>query len=231
MSANAETLTPSDVIAPPDSGRGAKDGDGDGGQGRGGDRDGGGFGLGGGPRRVTRRTYVMGVYLALAPIVMLFTALASAYVVRAGLSGDWLSMNLPSILWLNSVVLLASSGSVEWSRRVLKAGRRDAFQKGWLISTLLGLAFLGGQWMAWLQLQEQGVFLTTNPSHSFFYLLTALHAVHLVIGVLALGYVLGKGKALRVDPGRGAMVADLAAIYWHFLDVLWVMLFVLLLWK
>jgi cytochrome c oxidase subunit III len=171
-----------------------------------------------------------GIWVVLFAITMSFAAFTSALVVRKGASLDWRHFTLPSILYFNTVLLLASSVTLEVSRR-----RIAAFMGGlksqvgsparWLYITLfLGLLFVAGQYTAWLQLSAQGVFLATNPSSSFFYVLTAAHALHVLGGLGGIILVIGKlGKsALRRN------TLDATARYWHFMDVLWVYLLLLL---
>ncbi len=178
------------------------------------------------------RRYRIGLAVGLAPVVMFFVAFTSAYIVRQGLGGDWRSTVLPPILWVNTVILLASSFTVEQARRraVLVDVGRDGKDRGlpWLgVTLILGLGFLTGQWMAWGQLAAQGVYVSTNPSSSFLYLLTGSHALHLGGGILALLYaaaafVFGRPAATR------RIVVDVAAWYWHFMDALWIYILALL---
>jgi cytochrome c oxidase subunit 3 len=174
-----------------------------------------------------RRMYLTGVSVALAGILMFFMALASSYIVRKGTGTDWQPIEMPGILWVNTAVLVASSVTVEVARRKLaQGGGVSEFRNWWAITTALGMLFLGGQIVAWRELADQGLFLATNPSSSFFYVLTASHGAHLLIGVLALLYV-----ALRTGQAawrRRAIAAEGIAIYWHFLDGLWVFLLLLL---
>ena len=157
---------------------------------------------------------------------MVFAALTSAMVVRRGLSGDWVSMHKPPVLWINTAILLASSVALEMARRALKARARDRFNGWWTAGTALGVLFLGGQALAWQQLRDAGVFIATNPSSSFFYIFTASHALHLLGGVIALLYV--DVQALRWSLGPGKRTAiDVSAVFWHFLDVLWIYLMAL----
>jgi cytochrome c oxidase subunit III len=188
----------------------------------------GGDGDGSGGRGVSRRASMTGLMVLLAAVVMFFAALTSAFVVRRGLSDDWQHTQLPQLLWLNTVVLVASSAALEMARRALKAGRRESFNRLWMAGTGLGALFLGFQYVAWLQLRAQGIYVATNPSSSFFYVLTAAHAIHLIGGVLALLYVSVQALRLRLGPGKRTVV-DVSALYWHFLDGLWVYLWILLL--
>jgi cytochrome c oxidase subunit 3 len=185
-----------------------------------------GGGDGGADAERTRRLYVTGTYLALATVTMFFMALASAYLVRKGIGGDWRELALPRILWANTAILVASSVTLEVARRKLAGGDAQAFRDWWGITTALGMLFLGGQFVAWAQLTEQGIFLATNPSSSFFYLLTAAHGAHLLLGVTILAVV-----ALRSWVGTRVtreVAAEVAGIFWHFLDGLWVFLILLL---
>lgn len=168
-----------------------------------------------------------GVWIGIATITMSFTAYTSALVVRQGSGGDWQHFQLPPILLLNTVVLLVSSGTLEVARR--RAGEAlPAGAGAWLLATLgLGLLFIAGQVMAWRNLAAQGLYLATNPSSAFFYILTVLHALHLLGGVVALWYVLGRLR--RAESGRSPLPAlGAAALYWHFMTVLWLYLLVVL---
>ncbi|HXB72945.1 MAG TPA: heme-copper oxidase subunit III [Candidatus Acidoferrales bacterium] len=186
-----------------------------------GDGDGGSEGRGG-----SRRASFTGLYVLLAASTMVFAALTSALVVRRGLSDDWSSMAKPAILWLNTVVLLASSFALEVARRCLKAGARGKFNTWWTLGTGLGVLFLAGQWVAWQQLKSAGIYISSNPSSSFFYLLTASHAFHLLGGVTALIYVDVQALRLSLGPAKRTRV-DISAIFWHFLDGLWLYLMLL----
>ncbi|HXG32718.1 MAG TPA: cytochrome c oxidase subunit 3 [Bryobacteraceae bacterium] len=177
----------------------------------------------GGP---ARRAGITGIVVACAAIVMLFAALTSAMIVRRGLGGDWQTLTLPGILWVNTGVLLASSFAVERARRALRQGRREAFNHLWLAGTVLGFLFLAGQYAAWRQLVAAGVYLATNPSSSFFYLFTVAHALHLAGGLLALVFITIWAWRLRLGPGRRTAV-DVSAFYWHFMDGLWIYLLLL----
>ena len=191
------------------------------------DRDWGGGGGGGNDGRgADRRASFTGLFVLLAASTMVFAALTSAFVVRRGLSDDWAAMPKPSILWVNTAVLLASSFVLDLSRRALKAGNRSRFNLWWSAGTVLGILFLVGQAIAWRQLKDAGVFIATNPSSSFFYVLTASHAFHLLGGVMALIYVDVQALRLRLGPAKRTAI-DVTAIFWHFLDGIWVYLMVL----
>ena len=178
------------------------------------------------PGSLSDQRYYTGMMLGLAAILMLFAAFTSAYVVRKGLSDDWRATAFPGILWLNSMVLLASSFTLEKARRWRQDQAR--FQGWWWATTGLGMIFLIGQIVAWQQLVAGGVYVYTNPSSSFFYLLTGTHAVHLLGGVIALLYLSWRVWR-RNSGGLGATALGVTALYWHFMDGLWIYLFLLLL--
>ena len=189
-----------------------------------------GFGGGGGPdgRGSSRRASMTGLMVLLAATTMAFAAFTSAFVVRRGMSNDWVDLPLPRILWANTAVLIASSVLLEIARRALKRGQRSAFNRYWTIGTVLGGVFLAGQAIAWWQLNQAGIFVATNPSSSFFYLLTASHGLHILGGLTALVYVDVQALRLRLGPGKRTAV-DVSALFWHFVDGLWIYLMVLFL--
>ena len=190
----------------------------------GGDDD--GDGSGGGSHGIPQRAYFTLIQLGLAGIVMFFMALTSSFLVRKGLGNDWVGFNFPHILWLNTLILLASSITIQRARRQLHGDERAEFKRWWSVTTGLGILFLAGQFMAWRQLASQGVFLVTNPSSSFFYVLTAAHGLHLFGGILALLYVSHRNwQRARISQ---ITATDVASIYWHCMDGLWVFLFALL---
>lgn len=175
--------------------------------------------------------YRIGMWVGLASILMLFIALTSAYVLRQtkGLSdaNDWVPLDMPAVLWFNTAVLLFSSISIELARRALSRNDYKRF-KAWIgLTTLLGLAFLAGQLIAWRQLAGQGIYVDSHPHSSFFYLLTSLHALHLLGGIIALAYITIAGLRLRISLRRRTVV-NVTALYWHFMDGLWIYLFLLL---
>ena len=177
-------------------------------------------------RPVPRRAYFTALQLGLAAIVMFFMALASSYIVRKGLGMDWQSTPLPPVLWFNTSILLASSVTIVVARKKLDGGHHELFRSWWWVTTGLGVLFLAGQIIAWRQLAAAGMLLATNPSSSFFYLLTAAHGAHLAGGILALFYVAFRPwSRSRISQ---ATAAELTSIYWHFMDGLWIFLFALL---
>jgi len=152
--------------------------------------------------------------------VMTFGAFLSAMVIRRGLSNDWHKLPLPKVLWYNTAVLILSSVAIDLARRMLKRNHRSWFNPLWTVGALLGTLFLAGQFMAWHQLEARGFYLAGNPSSAFFHVMTWAHAAHVVGALLAVYYV--EFLALRYELGtRGRSWVAATAIFWHFLDVLW----------
>ncbi|MGA2721934.1 MAG: heme-copper oxidase subunit III [Bryobacteraceae bacterium] len=181
---------------------------------------------GSGEPGASRGASFIGLFVLLAACIMVFGAFTGAFVFRRGLSDDWASMPKPPILFVNTAVLLASSFALEMARRALKAGIRAKFNSWWSAGAGLGVLFLLGQALAWRQLKDLGIYVATSPSSSFFYVLTASHAFHLVGGVAALIYVAVESLRWSQGPPRRTFI-DISAIFWHFLDGLWVYLMVL----
>jgi cytochrome c oxidase subunit 3 len=189
-----------------------------------------GGGGGGNPedRGGARRASLTGIVIVMAASLMTFSAFISALIVRRGLSNDWSSIPLPPILWANTAVLVASSIVLDSARRALNHGKRQAFNWIWGAGTLLGATFLAGQVVAWRQLVAQGIYLATNPSSAFFYVLTWAHAVHAIGGLAALLYVMWKAARYQLGPVKRTAVT-VSTLFWHFLDVLWLLLMTLFL--
>jgi len=170
-----------------------------------------------------------GIWVGLAAITMTFAAFTSALVVRQG-TAPLQPITLPPVLYLNTLVIIASSFTLERSRRQIAAfmgGVKDqtASPGRWLYVTLfLGLLFVAGQTFAWLQLKSQGFGLATNVSYSFFYVLTVAHALHLLGGLG--GLVRAIVKLNRSVLRRSTL--DATSRYWHFMGALWVYLLLLL---
>jgi cytochrome c oxidase subunit III len=171
-----------------------------------------------------------GIWVVLASIAMTFAAFTSALIVRQGSALDWRHLTLPNVLYLNTLILLASSFALEMARRRVRtlAGELNSESRDparWLyIALSLGLLFVVGQYVAWAQLRSQGLYLATNPNSSFFYVLTAAHAVHVVGGVGGLLRVILK----LANSNLRKSTLDATAYYWHFMDGLWVYLLLLL---
>jgi cytochrome c oxidase subunit III len=210
-----------EIIRTTGGGRGGSSSDGDGGHG--GDGDG---NASGGSGSVPQRTYITGMTVALGGILMFFMALTSAYIVRRDIpNSNWHALAVPRILWLNTALLIASSFTLARARRLFKANDQEGFRHWWAFTTILGIFFLTGQVIAWRQLASAGLYLATNPSSSFFYVFTGAHGLHLLGGVFALTYVLLRPTHRLTK----STATEVVSLYWHFMDGLWVFLFLLFL--
>jgi len=202
--------------------------------GKGNDGHGGGGGSGGnrGPSNppLPLGAYRIGMWVGIVSISMLFLALTSAMVVRAMGSTDWVHTAVPPILYFNTFVLLLSSFTFELSRRSLRKEASKKFVRWLYVTTALGITFVAGQLMAWRELAARGLYIGTNPSASFIYVLTAAHGVHVLGGILALLYLVFRTRKIVLEP-RKRIAVDVTALYWHFMDGLWIYLLILLMVK
>jgi len=177
------------------------------------------------PAQSGQKKYQTAILLGMVSIFMFFMALSAAFLVRKT-GKDWIQFRLPGILWLNTVVLLTSSLTMDLSRRRLALGDMVGFKSMWRATTALGLAFLAGQFVAWRELVARGYYVGSNPSSSFFYVFTVAHAVHLVGGIGALLYVLFRNfNKTRVSL---SVASEITSYFWHFMDGLWLFLLALL---
>jgi cytochrome c oxidase subunit 3 len=163
----------------------------------------------------------------LAVATSFFALILSAYSLRMEL-GDWVPMTEPSILWTNTVLLILASVVFQWTRNHAVNGNADRIKPGLLLTGALTTAFLAGQWLAWQELNASGQYLTVNPSNAFFFLLTGLHGLHILGGM----YVWARAT-VRTFGGQEMDVVkhsvELCTIYWHFLLLVWLVLFGLML--
>jgi len=177
------------------------------------------------PTPMSPRRYQTAIVLAMLSIVMFFMALAVTFLVRK-MSSDWVPVHLPFMVWVNTIVILASSGTIELARRKQAEGDLQGFRTLWQVTTGLGVLFLIGQLIAWRQLVDKGFYVSTNPASSFFYIFTAAHGVHLLGGVGALCYVLFRN--FEKTKLTQSVAAEVTSYYWHFMDGLWLFLLALL---
>src|SRR6185369_3826228 len=140
----------------------------------------------------------VGIWILLTAIIMLFAGLSSAYIVLRGVPA-WQNIELPSLLWPNTAILLLSSVAFDLSRRAIRRGDLLSMKRWLAVAGLLGLAFLVGQVAAWRQLVNAGVYIPSTLQSGFFYILTGLHGLHLFGGVVALGFVLSKALKNRLS--------------------------------
>ncbi len=169
-------------------------------------------------------TAKLGLWVFMGVVTVLFSIIVSTYVTRMGFA-DWRPLPEPRLLWLNTGVLILSSAAMQWAQVAARRGRNDSLRVGLLAGGVFAWAFLAGQLWAWQQLGASGYFLAVNPANTFFYLITALHGLHLCGGLVAWGKTTVKvwrGFEVRLS-------VELCAVYWHFLLVVWLGLFVLML--
>ena len=169
----------------------------------------------------------IGLMAFIAVVTSLFALFLSAYMMRMNL-GDWRPLPEPDLLWLNTAVLVLASLAFQMTRRAVTRGQLPAVKTGLLAGGLCTTLFLIGQLVAWQQLDATGYFITGNPANAFFYLLTALHGLHLLGGM----WVWGR-TTTRVLQGADVesvrLSVELCTVYWHYLLLVWVVLFGLLL--
>src|SRR5687767_6589904 len=178
--------------------------------------------------------YRIGMWVALASVTMMFTSLSSAYIVRANSANDWVSLPMPRVLIISTILILASSVTLELARRKLRRSLTSAYTQWVVITVMLGVAFLATQLFAWRQLKAWGLYMSSNPHSSFFYLLTGAHAVHLAGGLIGLSFLWLRSRSVTSESAvlTKQASADAVTIYWHFMDALWIYLFLLLfLWR
>ena len=171
------------------------------------------------------------VYFAVATVM--FSLIAAAYLMRMGVGHpgeglDWRPTPKPSLLWVNTVILILSSFTFQWTRAAARRGQTDRVAIGLLTAGFFSFAFLVGQLTVWRQLADAGYFLTANPANAFFYLITMLHGLHLLGGLVAWSRTTAKLWD-GFEPAEISLSVDLCAIYWHFLLVVWLAFFYLML--
>jgi cytochrome c oxidase subunit 3 len=172
----------------------------------------------------------IGLLILLAVITSLFGLFISAYWMRMEHAhGDWSPLAVPRLLWLNTGLLILSSASMQWARESAKRGQADRVRVALIAGGVLAWAFLAGQLLAWRQLNASGYFLASNPAVAFFYLLTAVHGLHLLGGL----FVWGKTVVRMARPGVELvdlrLSVELCTVYWHYLLLVWLVLFAVLL--
>ena len=171
------------------------------------------------------------VYFAVATVM--FSLIAAVYLMRMGVGHpgeglDWRSMPKPWLLWANTAILILSSVFFQRARLAARREQMDRVAVGLLAAGFFSFAFLAGQLTVWKQLADAGYFLTTNPANSFFYLLTTVHGLHLLGGLVAWGRTTAKVWD-QVEPAKVSLSVELCATYWHFLLIVWLAFFYLLL--
>ncbi len=169
----------------------------------------------------------LGLFVFITVITGLFSLLISAYYMRMGF-GDWAALPDPPILWLNTAIIILSSAAFQWAQISARQLNMRRARIGLSLAGLFAVLFLAGQLLAWRQMTELGYFAASNPANAFFYLITALHGLHLIGGLFA--WARTGGKLLRGnDTSKIRASLDMCTVYWHFLLLVWVALFSLLL--
>jgi len=162
----------------------------------------------------------------LAVVCVLFSLFCVAYYIRMGLA-DWRPLPEPRLLWVNTVVILLSSVALQYTRHAVRRGNVSGMNAGLIAGALLSLGFLAGQLTAWQELSAAGYYAVTNPANAFFYLLTAVHGVHLIGGLVVWGrttFKVWKGA----EPFQVRLSVELCTTYWHCLALVWLVIFWLL---
>jgi cytochrome c oxidase subunit III len=171
-------------------------------------------------------TATLGLRVFLVVVSVVFLLLMWAYGSRMEFE-DWRPAPQLGLLWLNTALLLLSSAAMQWARMAARRGATVDLAVGLAAGGAFAIAFLGGQLVAWRQLSGLGVFDITNPAIGFFYLITALHGLHLVGGLVAWGWA-AANVWRGIDVPRLRVVVELCTVYWHFLLLVWLVLFGLL---
>jgi cytochrome c oxidase subunit III len=167
------------------------------------------------------------MWLFMASVMMLFASLTSAYIVRQA-EGNWLYFELPALFYYTTAIIVISSVTMQWAYFAAKKDNVGLVKTLVTITSVLGVAFLIGQFFGWVDLVSHSIHLVGNPSGSFVYLITGLHGAHIISAVIFLLIVLNSAFKLRIN-SRNMAQMEMCTTYWHFLGVLWVYLFIFLL--
>ncbi len=179
----------------------------------------------------TRRIHpqVFALWMGFLSIIMMFIALTSAYIVKQA-AGNWLEFVIPNSFYVSTAVILISSLTLHLSYSSFKKGKEFLYKSMLVVTLILACVFIIMQYKGWFTLFEGGVDMKGNPSGSFFYLITGLHAAHILGGIAALVVALLHAFTLPFKPTEKRRVRfSLVLQYWHFVDILWIYLFTFLL--
>jgi cytochrome c oxidase subunit 3 len=171
------------------------------------------------------------VYFAVASVM--FALVIAVYLMRMGIGHtmgfqDWSPTPEPVLLWINTLLLFVNSLAFQHTYNVARRGQMDRVEVGLLASGFLSFLFLAGQLIVWRQLTTRGFYLTSNPANSFFYLITTLHGLHMLGGLIAWTRTVLKFRA-AVPAAKLTLSIRLCAMYWHFLLIVWLAFFYLML--
>ena len=165
-----------------------------------------------------------GLYLGLATIVMLFTALTSAYIVRQG-AGNWLFVKMPMQFWISTGIIILSSVTMYYAKAAHKTLKVSQFRILLWSTFILGIAFIISQYQGWLAIAKTGIYLDGNPGGSFIYVISMVHVVHVMVGLLLLFIMSIRTSIKKFNPNDNYKIGFMAT-YWHFVDILWIYLFI-----
>jgi cytochrome c oxidase subunit 3 len=172
----------------------------------------------------------IGLWALLAVVTSLFGLFISAYYMRMEHAhGDWNPLAVPRQLWLNTALLMMSSAAMQWARGAASHAQMDRVRTGLTAGGVLAWAFLAGQLLAWRQLSASGYFMASNPAVAFFYLLTAVHGLHLLGGLFVWGKTMVRMRRAGVELVDLRLSVELCTVYWHYLLLVWLVLFAVLL--
>lgn len=180
--------------------------------------------------------YRIAMWFLLLVIAMTFGGLVGAYILISS-NGvmEWTPFALPFQVWISTFLILASSVSYKISQKALNVGIQEKAKRWLLVTAVFGGMFISSQILAWLELVRRGVYVQSNPYAGFFYILTAVHAVHVVGGIAALGYLVlrtWQPTSLFDELEKRKEISGVVGWYWHFMDGLWIFLLLLLgFWK
>ena len=167
------------------------------------------------------------MWLFMGSVMMLFASLTSAYIVRQA-EGNWLYFELPALFYYTTGMIFVSSITMQWAYFAAKKNNVSLVKTLVIITSVLGVAFLVGQFMAWGELVNHSIHFVGNPSGSFLYVITGLHGAHIISAVVFLLIVLNSAVKLRINSKNMAQM-EMCTTYWHFLGFLWIYLFIFLL--
>ncbi|HCI58628.1 MAG: cytochrome c oxidase subunit 3 [Bacteroidetes bacterium] len=164
------------------------------------------------------------LWIAMASMVMLFAGLTSAYIVRKN-EGNWIEFSLPKMFTISTIVIIISSFIIQYAVYAIKRNLLNQVKIAVITTLGLGIAFVFMQFYAWTVMVENGIHLVGNPSGSFIYVLSGMHILHLAGGIISMIVISVKSIQEKYSP-KNYLGIQLGAIFWHFLDILWVYLFV-----
>ncbi len=172
----------------------------------------------------------LGLLILLAVITSLFGLFISAYWMRMEHAhGDWTPLAVPRLLWLNTALLILSSAGMQWASGAARRSQTQRVRVALITGGAFAWAFLAGQLLAWRQLSASGYFVASNPAVAFFYLLTAVHGLHLLGGLLVWGKTVARMARSGAELIDVRSSVELCTVYWHFLLLVWLVLFAVLL--